>query len=241
MRAAIVGAGGAIGSAVVKRFVDAGCWVMGIDISEEALDRAAELSERMVCDLMNDKQLIKLREKMEQQNVGCIITTHGIDGSAPLSELSEEFYEKVLNINTLGIYRLFRMALPLLKTAGGSFTIVISQAGLKPEANNAAYCASKYALSGWVRSISDYAAKEGVTVRGICPGCIGTPLYYSAQKQFAASIAMPLNEWLMKREQNIPLGRIASTAEIAECIWFLAQKNVRRPILLVPTGGETLV
>ena len=241
MKTVIVGAGGAIGAAVVKRFADAGCRVLGVDISEKALEQASGLAGRMVCDLTDDRQLGRLRERLERDGIDQVITTHGIDGSRPLGELSEAFYDKVLNINTIGTYRLFRAVLPLLKQSKGSFTIVVSQAGLKPEANNAAYCASKYALSGWIRSISENAAKEGVAVRGICPGCICTPIYYAAQKQFAQSISMPLNEWLSQRERNIPLGRIADPAEIAECIWFLAQKSEKRPALLAPTGGETLV
>lgn len=241
MNVMIVGAGGAIGSAVVRRFAAAGCHVTGVDISDAALDRAAGLSARIVCDLMDDEQLRALAAQAAQTGLDCVITTHGIDGSCPLDALHEDFYQKVLNINTIGTYRLFRALFPLLKASRGSFTVVVSQAGLKPEANNVAYCASKYALSGWIRSIASEAARTGVAVRGICPGCIGTPLYYAAQVRFAASISMPLADWLAHRDRNIPLGRIASTDEIAECLWFLAAPGKKRPTLLAPTGGETLL
>lgn len=241
MKAAVVGAGGAIGSAVVRRFAGAGFDVIGIDISERTLEGVSELNCRIACDLLSDEGLARVRDVVDRLGVDCVVTAHGIDGSCPLSELTGEFYEKVLNVNTVSTYRIFRAVMPALARSKGTFTVVVSQAGLKPEANNVAYCASKYALSGWIQSMAEDALEQNVTVRGICPGCIGTPLYYAAQERFARSIHTPVEEYLEMRNRNIPLGRIASVEEIAECIYFLAQKDVHRPVLLAPTGGETFI
>ena len=51
--------------------------------------------------MLSDEGLARVRDVVDRLGVDCVVTAHGIDGSCPLSELTGEFYEKVLNVNTV--------------------------------------------------------------------------------------------------------------------------------------------
>ena len=116
---------------------------------------------------------------------------------------------------------------------------IASQAGLQAEANNAAYCAAKFAIVGWVRALAPALATEGVALRALCPGCTKSPLLYGAQARFAAAHGIPLERFLEQRIAGIPVGRFAEVEETAAAALYLADKG-ERPVILAATGGEVL-
>lgn len=169
-----------------------------------------------------------------------------------MEKLSSAFFQRVMTINAESVVRLLaatRRKLARRETditssavfpsVSSSFVVVSSQAGLVAEADNAAYSASKFALIGWARSMRSSLASEGVAIRVAAPGCTVTPLFLSAQAEFAAATGVTTEAFLQRRLDRIPVGRFASTTQTAAVIVYLSAPVADRPFLLAATGGET--
>jgi 3-oxoacyl-[acyl-carrier protein] reductase len=163
-----------------------------------------------------------------------VIAAHGVDGSDPLPALTPDRITRVMRINTTSVIALHAALRERLRTSGGAFVAIASQAGLRAEPHNAAYSASKFALVGWARAAS---TPTDVPVRVLCPGCTDTSLFRSAQARFAAAAGETPSAFAQRRAQSIPLGRLADVAETAAAAVYLALGAIR-PNLLAFTGGE---
>jgi NAD(P)-dependent dehydrogenase (short-subunit alcohol dehydrogenase family) len=84
--------------------------------------------------------------------------------------------ELVRSVNIDGVVNGTLAARDLLAAAGGSIAVTASVAGLRPQAEDPAYSASKHAVIGWVRSVARPLAGLGVAIGAVCPGGIDTPL-----------------------------------------------------------------
>lgn len=240
MRVLVTGAGGAIGAAAVRAFVNDGHEVIGLDISEKALYKTEGMSDFICGDICDLDDYAVIAERLKGEWLDSVVVAHGIDGSSPLKEIDEAFCKKVMRINALSVVRIFELTKLMLTKSNGTFVVVVSQAGIRAEPNNVAYDAAKFGLNGWITALAEHAEEIGVKVRSDCPGCIGTPLYYSAQTRYAQAQGVSLEDYLAFRNSRIPLGRIADVEEIAASLVFMADKN-KRPLILAPTGGETLL
>lgn len=243
MKILVTGAAGAIGSEIALNLLAKRHELIVHDVNREALDRLYGGSGvvKTSGDLANRPVQEALASTWMESGIDGVVAAHGIDGSSSLAGLDGDFFQKVVRINALSVFSLFRLVLPALERSNGVFVAVASQAGLRAEANNVAYCASKYAVVGWGRAMAELVRDRNVAVRILCPGCVKTPLLFSAQKRFAHETGLPERAFLEKRLAGIPEGRFAETAEIAEATSFLLQKKKPRPVVFAPTGGETLL
>lgn len=240
MKALVTGAGGAIGAGVVRQLVDQGFEVIAQDLREEALAAVAGAAVTTVAgDLLDAADRERLATAWGEGELDRVIAAHGVDGSAALSDLDPAFVRRVMEVNAGSVPPLLHLVLPALRRSGGTFVVVASQAGLQGEANNAAYCAAKFALVGWVTALAPGMAAEGVAIRALCPGCTKSPLLFAAQERFAAARGVPAAEFTAERMAAIPAGRFAEVEETAAAAVFLAERGAR-PVVFAPTGGEVL-
>lgn len=243
MKTLVTGAGGAVGSAIAMHLLAKGEEVIVHDVNRDSLDRLYEGSGvfKMSGDLADNAVQEALAATWAESGIDGVVAAHGIDGSAALAGLDRNFFRKVMRVNALSVFSLFRLALPALERSNGVFVAVASQAGLHAEANNVAYCAAKYGVVGWGRAMAELLRGRKVSVRVLCPGCVKSPLLFSAQKKFAQETGLPESAFLEKRLAGIPANRFAEPAEIAEATSFLLEKDKLRPVVFAPTGGETLL
>jgi NAD(P)-dependent dehydrogenase (short-subunit alcohol dehydrogenase family) len=233
----VTGARGAIGSAIVKHFLDAGETVLGQDLDVTGLDAHDNLIP-IAGNLLDSAVQERITTLSHDTKLTGVVAAHGIAGSAALKDCTDEFIDRVIAVNWSTIPIVFDAVKGALKANGGSFVAIASQAALIGESENAAYCAAKFAVNGWVESQAKHA--DGYTVHSLCPGATNSPLLIAAQKKFALAEGMTPEEYYKARTVQISLGRYGEPHEIAAAAAYLCTPGPR-PVVLAVTGGDVLL
>jgi len=142
-------------------------------------------------------------------------------------------WDRTYAINQRGAYLVTDAAVPHLEKHGGSIVFVSSTAGQRGEARHSAYAASKGALISYTKSLAAELGPRGIRVNAIAPGWVDTDMS-------AGVLSNPKER--AEIERIIPIGRIASAADIAGPILFLVSdlaRHVQGEILNV-NGGSVL-
>jgi 2-dehydro-3-deoxy-L-rhamnonate dehydrogenase (NAD+) len=94
-----------------------------------------------------------------------VVTAAGIDSPAPLAETAWEDWERIVAVNLLGTAAVVHAALPALRETGGRIVTVASTLGFRVFGDATAYCASKFGVVGFTRSLAtELAGEVGVTL-----------------------------------------------------------------------------
>jgi 3-oxoacyl-[acyl-carrier protein] reductase len=144
-----------------------------------------------------------------------------------------EVWDRTYAVNLRGAFLVTDAAVPHLMRHGGSIVFVSSTAGQRGEARHSAYAASKGALISYTKSLAEELGPRGVRVNCVAPGWVDTDMA-------AATLAQPGRRLEIERE--IPLGRVASPADIAGPILFLVSdlaRHIQGEVLNV-NGGSVL-
>jgi NAD(P)-dependent dehydrogenase (short-subunit alcohol dehydrogenase family) len=145
----------------------------------------------------------------------CAVNNAGVEGAlAPTADYPVEDFERVIQVNLLGVWRCLRAEVPaMLAVGGGAIVNTASVAGLVGAGGLSAYVASKHAVVGITRVAAIEYAKAGIRVNAVCPGVIDTPMVDRL------SLAMPtLREALLAMK---PMGRLGLPEEVAAAVVWL--------------------
>lgn len=171
---------------------------------------------------------------MRFSRIDFLICNAGIWEGAPVNEMSESLWDRVIDINLKGTWAICRATVPTMrKQKFGRIVIVSSTAGQRGEANVSNYAASKGGQISFTKSLAAELAGDGITVNSVAPGWVDTEMNVNvfADPERRRSI-----------EKTIPLGRAASAEEIARPIVFLCSdwaRHITGEILNV-NGGSVL-
>jgi NAD(P)-dependent dehydrogenase (short-subunit alcohol dehydrogenase family) len=141
----------------------------------------------------------------------------GLEHAGPVTELTEEQYRKVMDVNVLGVLLSLKHELPaILKTAGrGAVVNTGSVAGTIGMAGVSLYVASKHAVSGLTKAVALEYASQGVRINCVAPAAIETPMF----ERFAG----PAESDMRKRMASLhPIGRIGQPQEVADVVLWLS-------------------
>jgi 3-oxoacyl-[acyl-carrier protein] reductase len=149
----------------------------------------------------------------------------------PVSELSDERWARTMRENVDAMFFIARASARVMGE-GGRIVLVSSTAGQRGEPMHADYAASKGAMIAFVKSMAVEVASRGITVNAVAPGWVDTEM-----------CAVPFAGGGKARiAQTIPVGRVASAADIAfptVCLCFEGARHVTGEILNV-NGGSVL-
>jgi 3-oxoacyl-[acyl-carrier protein] reductase len=164
-------------------------------------------------DVADAGELETLLEPGEDGPVLVLVNNAGLrlDGLSP--QLSDGQWQRVIDVNLTATFRATRQALgPMLRARFGRIVNVASIVGLRANAGQANYAASKAGTIGFTKSVAVEVARRGVTVNAVAPGLIETAL---------------TEEILGDPElaRSIPARRVGSPDEVAACIRFLASEE----------------
>ena len=194
----------------------------------EALAVKADVSSLKEAESLVSKTL----ERFSRLDI--LVCNSGIWEGAPVEEISEELWDRVLVVNLKGTWTVCRAVVPFMKRQKfGRIVIVSSTAGQRGEANVSNYAASKGGQISFTKSLAVELARHGVNVNAVAPGWVDTEMNKEifADADFKASI-----------EKSIPLGRMASADDIARPILFLCSdwaRHITGEVLNV-NGGSVL-
>lgn len=148
----------------------------------------------------------------EQGPVEVLVSNAGITDDTLLLRMSEEQFTGVLDANLTGAYRVAKRAAgKMLRARKGRMVFISSVVALTGSAGQVNYAASKAGLIGLARSLARELGSRGITANVITPGFVDTDMTAALSAERRAEIVA-----------QVPLGRYASTDEVAGTVTFLA-------------------
>jgi 3-oxoacyl-[acyl-carrier protein] reductase len=242
--AVVTGGSRGIGKAIVRLFASCGTHVVVNYVRDEAAAAAtvnlAQSHGVRALAIKADVSRLDEAEQLLQRavdhfgRVDFLICNAGIWEGAPVESMSEELWNRTLDINLKGTWSVCRAAVPLMKKQGfGRIVIVSSTAGQRGEANVSNYAASKGGQISFTKSLAPELASFGINVNCVAPGWVETEMTTDALADKA------LRESISK---SIPLGRPATPEEIAGPVVFLCSawaNHITGEVLNV-NGGSVL-
>ncbi len=170
------------------------------------------------------------------------VVNAGIGAGGPIATLALAEWRRVMAVNLDGAFMTLATALRAMGARGGSAVVVASTTGIKPVPGIGPYGVSKAAVAHMARIAAVENAKKGIRVNAIAPGGVDTAIWESGE-DFKASVAAIGREATLKAmAKTTPLGRFASSEEMADTILYLlsdAASNITGHVL-VSDGGFTL-
>jgi NAD(P)-dependent dehydrogenase (short-subunit alcohol dehydrogenase family) len=229
-RTAVIGAGGAIGTAVCRAYGEAGACVCALDLDEDAARRAiADLPDHMhaalridVADPRSVEQAAE--ESWREEVVDSVVYCPGVVFTADVVETDWARYRELMAVNLDGAFytaAAFGRRMLAARLAG-SFLFISSTAGRRGEAGASAYCASKFALIGLVESFAAEVSGAGIRANAICPGNVESPMLRSIACDVAVREGRSEVEVLDELAHAGAARRLVAPAEVASAVVWLA-------------------
>nr|WP_202523406.1 SDR family NAD(P)-dependent oxidoreductase [Kitasatospora sp. SID7827] len=125
----------------------------------------------------------------EYGRLDAVVHNAGAGAVGTVEQAGTELFRQALEVNFLGVVELTRVALPHLRASGGRLIAVSSVGGVIGQPFNEAYCASKFALEGFLESLAPVAAATGVTVAVVEPGAVASEFVANLQLDVPALLA----------------------------------------------------
>jgi 3-oxoacyl-[acyl-carrier protein] reductase len=216
-KALITGATGGIGGEVAKAFAAAGAQLAISGSRIEKLNAvSAELGGALpiACDLSDLANVENLIKQAEEQLGGLdvLVCNAGVTRDNLALRMKDDEWQQVIDVNLTASFRLARAAIKgMLKRRAGRIIFVTSVVAHSGNPGQANYCASKAGLTGMAKSLAQEVASRGITINCIAPGFIATAMTDALNDEQKGRIT-----------QNIPLGRMGSSSDIAAGALYLA-------------------
>lgn len=243
----ITGASSGVGRSASIMAAKEGAKIYAVARREEKLNSLAKEVEDLnckgeivpvVCDVSKKEDLDILFEKVKNENekLDVLIANAGVmDNFEPVTNCTEENFDRIFNINVKGSFRLFKGAIPLMKD-GGSIVATTSIAGIRGGKAGVAYTMSKSAILGLVRNTAAMYANDKIRCNAVAPGGIATEILENFDNVDDKGMEVVMRGPKLDK-------MVASADEIASNLLFLASdqaSNINGQIL-VSDGGLTVM
>lgn len=218
-QALVIGGGRGIGAAIVDALAQAGHDVTFTTRTADPAPRLAALAERHPSqtfashplDLADRAAVEALATHIEDATYAILVHVAGTTYDRLAAMMEQDPAEALMQVNFWSFTRLARAAIrPMTRAKSGRIIAIGSVVGAQASQGNAAYGASKAALSAYVKTLALESARRGVTVNCIAPGFVETDMI--------AAFA----DYRKATESRIPANRYARPEEIAAVAAFLA-------------------
>jgi NAD(P)-dependent dehydrogenase (short-subunit alcohol dehydrogenase family) len=183
--AIVTGAASGMGLAIAKLFAQEGANVVVADLNKADADRVAtEIINAggkaigLACNVGNESEIKNLIDTTVKNygRIDVLINNAGImDDFTPVDQVTNDLWNKVLNVNINGPFYACRLAVPImLKQGSGAIVNIASVGGLYGSRAGTAYSVSKHALVGLTKNIGFMYAQKGIRCNAIAPGGVNT-------------------------------------------------------------------
>jgi NAD(P)-dependent dehydrogenase (short-subunit alcohol dehydrogenase family) len=219
----ITGGGRGIGKAITKKFQNDKYYVaIGYKLDKSsAMEVCSNFSNSFIVqvDISNRtsiKRAIKKITDYFNQPISVLINNAAIAQEKPFLKISDRDWENMLVLNLQGPFRLIQEILPpMIKKKWGRIINISSIGGQWGGQNQVHYAASKAGLINLTRSIAKLYSSNGITSNAVSPGLVLTSM---AKKEIKSKKGK-------EKIKDIPIGRIATSEEIANTVLFLASEE----------------
>jgi glucose 1-dehydrogenase len=225
----VTGSAGGMGRAVALAFAAEGASVVTADITvtggEETVELIGQAGGRasFVATDVSDSVAVEAL-------VGAAMSQHGrldhavnaaaIEGeTVPLADLDDDLYDRMQAVNTRSVFLCMKHEIRAMLAGDGphrgTIVNIASTNSFRPQPNQPAYTASKFAVLGLTRSAAIDYAPRGVRINAICPGAIDTPMLRGAIERRGGNEADTVKRLSL-------LGRFGTSEEIANAALWLS-------------------
>ena len=216
---AVTGAAGVLGVAVSRRLAAEGHRVLMMDVAADRLETAAggigDAASPLVVDVADPAEVERVCASIRDRlggvdtlvNNAGVLSNHKAEGTSPAE------WRRLMSVNLDGAFYLSRALLPEMRRRGFGRVVNVCSLAMKTGGLTAgtAYTASKGGLGALTFSLAREVAAHGVTVNGVAPAYVRTPMV-------TEQLSGEQRRELLRR---IPVGRFCEPEEVAELIAFL--------------------
>jgi len=239
--AIITGAGRGIGHATSLKFGREGAIVITCDINADQAQQAAkDVTEAggealgYQIDVRDQASITRMVESVVARygRIDCLVNNAGIVQDSTLKNMTEEQFDRVIEINLKGVYNCTKAVVDvMLKQSSGVILNASSIVGIYGNFGQTNYAASKFGVIGMVKTWARELGRKGIRANAVCPGFVLTPILGKIPEKVLKAL-----------EDRVPLGRLARPEEIANTFAFLASDEASyiNGAVIEVSGGLTL-
>jgi NAD(P)-dependent dehydrogenase (short-subunit alcohol dehydrogenase family) len=241
----VTGAASGIGRGIAIRLAEMGAVISVLDIDlKKGEETAAEIGSQggeavfTKCDVRSAADCRHAVETAISKwgRIGILCNCAGIAIRKDVADLTEEEWDRTLDVTLKGIYLLSHAIVPHMSRAGGGSIINIGSGwSLKGGPLAAAYCAAKGGTVNLTRAMAIDHGKHNIRVNCVCPGDVDTPMLRSECAQLGEDA-----QTFMREAAKRPLARVGTPEDIANAVLFLASPMaswITGAALVVDGGG----
>jgi NAD(P)-dependent dehydrogenase (short-subunit alcohol dehydrogenase family) len=231
--AIITGAAGGMGQAAATLFAREGAKVAVVDLTESAAMPTVEQITKqggkaiaIGADITRTDDVKRIAERTvaELGLPNVLLNNAGVDteGKRPLIDISEEAFDRTVEVNLKGPWLMMKYVVPHMIEAGGGSIINTASIGAFIAVTTAGYCAAKAGVVAMTRVAAVELGRYKIRVNSLCPGATRTPM---AAQQRAELAARGISTPSRGIDRMTVLGRMAEPEEMAKMALFLASDD----------------
>ncbi len=236
--AVITGAGSGIGKETALLFAKEGAKVIVADVNEKGGEETTTDIKKNGGEAFFTKLDVTNREQSKQMakitlekygKIDVLINNAGIVQDAFLSKMTEEQWDKVINVNLKGVFNCAQAVVEVMMNQGSGVIINTSSiVGLNGNVGQVNYAATKAGLIGMTKTLAKELGKKGIRVNAVAPGFIATPMTSNVPEKI-----------LEMMKEKTPLRRLGEPKDVAYAYLYLAsdEANFVNGAVLCVDGG----
>ncbi|HEX6967877.1 MAG TPA: 2,3-dihydro-2,3-dihydroxybenzoate dehydrogenase [Micromonosporaceae bacterium] len=249
--AIVTGAAGGIGAAVVRALAERGAAVAAVDRAGDRLTEIAEKSSAdglavaaLPADVSDSHEAESVVDRVEKRfgAVDFLVNAAGVLRLGEAVDLTDEDWASTFAVNVNGVFFMSRAAVRrMIPRRRGAVVTIASNAAGTARMEMSAYAATKAAASMFTKCLGLEVARYGIRCNVVSPGSTDTPMLHSMWRD-AAGRRATIEGRLDTYRVGIPLGKLATPADVAESVVFLLSDRAGHITLqdLTVDGGATL-
>ena len=218
----VTGGSGGIGKSICLKLIKSGFYVaVGYKTNKKDANNLTKKNHAIAIqvDITSRKSIkrgIQSCKKFFDQNIDVLINNAAISQEKPFEKISDADWDHMFASNLRGAFSFSQEVIPhMIKNKWGRIVNIASIGGQWGGRNQIHYAASKAGLINLTLSLAKLYSKKGITINAVSPGLVKTDFVANELKTIAGK----------NKIKQIPIGRIASTNEIADIVNFLCSNE----------------